>query len=198
MRKPLAILLATALWMLAARAQAPIHAAKVDGKYGVIAKGKLIPEVVKRGHLEIGRFEVTRAQYVAWDNAYPFTPGTDNFPANQITLAEAQGYCEWLSGLTGETWRVPNESEVAVLYRDSTGENVRGNGNGQLKEVGSFKPTGQLGEEPIYDLGGNVSEWVVGKDGKGKIIGGSADRSPGSKQTPQPDFTGFRVVRGAV
>ena len=169
-----------------------IGAAKVDGKYGVFVKGKLIPEVVKRGELEIGRFEVTRAQYLAWDNVYPFKPGTENFPANEITFAEAQGYAEWLSGLTGETWRLPFEDEVAALYhdstRDSTGENVR---SGELKEVGSFKPNGRSGEEPIYDLGGNVAEWVIGKDGKGKIIGGSAERSPKST----PGFTGFRVVR---
>jgi formylglycine-generating enzyme required for sulfatase activity len=164
--------------------------AKVDGKYGVIVKGKLIPEVVKRGQIEIGRFEVTRAQYLAWDNVYPFKPGTENFPANEINFAEAQGYAEWLSGLTGETWRLPSEDEVAALSHDSSGENVR---SGELKEVGSFKPAGKAGEEPIYDLDGNVAEWVVGKDGKGKIIGGSADRSP--KITPA--FTGFRVVKGS-
>ena len=33
-------------------------AAKVDGKYGVLVKGKLIPEVVKRGELEIDRKSV--------------------------------------------------------------------------------------------------------------------------------------------
>jgi hypothetical protein len=40
-------------------------AAISGGNYGVVVKGKLIPEVVKRGSLEIGRFEVTRAQYFA-------------------------------------------------------------------------------------------------------------------------------------
>src|SRR5580658_4228101 len=97
-------------------AQGPSRGARVDGKYGVLVKGKLIPEVVKRGQLEIGRFEVTRAQYFAWDNGYPFKPGTENFPANEITFPEAQGYAQWLSGLTDETWRVPNEEEVAALY----------------------------------------------------------------------------------
>jgi len=179
-----------------AGAQASPHGAKVDGKYGVVVKGKLVPEVVKRGQLGIGRFEVTRAQYLAWDNVYPFKPGTGNFPANQITFAEACGYAEWLSGLTGEIWRVPNEDEVTALYQDSSGENVRGTGPGSLKEVGSFKPNGKPGEEPIYDLGGNVAEWVIGQDGQGKIIGGSAERPAGSKQTPTPEFTGFRVVRG--
>jgi formylglycine-generating enzyme required for sulfatase activity len=164
--------------------------AQVDGKYGVLVKGKLIPEVVKRGSLEIGRFEVTRAQYLVWDNAYPFKPGTENFPANEITFAEAQGYAEWLSGLTGETWRLPFVDEVVALNVRSEGENVR---SGEIKEVGSFKPKGKPGEEPVYDLGGNVAEWVIGKDGKGKILGGSAERN---KAGPTPEFTGFRVVRG--
>src|SRR5580693_9912753 len=109
--------------------------ARVDGKYGVFVKGKLIPEVVKRGPLEIGRFEVTRAQYLAWDNAYPFKAGTENFPANEITFPEAQGYAEWLSALTGETWRLPFEDEIAALHVDPSGENVR---SGEIKEVGSF------------------------------------------------------------
>jgi formylglycine-generating enzyme required for sulfatase activity len=165
-------------------------AAQVDGKYGILVKGKLIPEVVKRGTLDIGRFEVTRAQYVAWDNVYPCKPGAENFPANEITFAEAQGYAEWLSGLTGESWRLPKEDEVAALYQDSGGENVR---SGELRVVGSFKPNGKPGEEPIYDLGGNVAEWVIGKDGKGRIVGGSAERG---KKAPTPAFTGFRVVRG--
>ncbi len=190
----IAVLATVAATLLLARA--PARGSMVDGKYGVAVKGKLIPEVVKRGQLEIGRFEVTRAQYLAWDNGYPFKAETENFPANEITFPEAQGYAEWLSGLTGETWRLPNEDEVAALYQGSIGENVRGTGSGALQEVGSFKPSGKPGEEPIYDLGGNVAEWVIGKDGKGKIIGGSAERPPGSKKVPQPEFTGFRVIRG--
>ena len=79
---------------------------------GVIVKGKLIPEVVRRGKLEIGRFEVTRAQYVAWDNGYPVKPGTENLPASGITPPQAMGYAEWLTGLTGETWRLPKEDEI--------------------------------------------------------------------------------------
>jgi len=68
-----------------------------------------------------------------------------------------------------------------------------------LKEVGSFHGQGKDDEEPIYDLGGNVAEWVLTRDGKGKVIGGSADcpADPRSNCTPGPEYTGFRVVRGA-
>jgi len=163
-------------------------AAISGGNYGVVVKGKLIPEVVKRGSLEIGRFEVTRAQYFAWDNGYSFPKGTENFPANGITPPQAKAYAEWLSSLTGEVWRLPNEDEVAELYKDSRGENV---GTGELKEVGSGPSRGGL-----YDLGGNVAEWVITKDGKAKTLGGSAERLEKYNNARNWDFTGFRVVRG--
>ncbi len=153
----------------------------IDGHRGVIVKSKLIPETVRHGSLEVGKFEVTRAQYVAWDNAYPFPKGTEDFPANLITFAEAQGYTEWLSSLTGEKWRLPTEEEFSALG-GSGNENV---GSGALKEVGSFEA-----KDGIYDLGGNVAEWVVTRDGKGKIAGRSA-----AKKEVTPEFTGFRVIR---
>jgi hypothetical protein len=67
-----------------------------------------------------------------------------------------------------------------------------------LKEVGSFKG---VGENLIFDLGGNVAEWVIAKDGKGIAMGGSADLPGDSKQKirkPAPEYTGFRVVKGVA
>jgi hypothetical protein len=56
------------------------------------------------------------------------------------------------------------------------------------------------GEEPIYGLGGNVAEWVLTRDGKGKVIGGSADCPADTKAncTAAAEYVGFRVVRGAA
>jgi formylglycine-generating enzyme required for sulfatase activity len=67
-----------------------------------------------------------------------------------------------------------------------------------LKPVGSFHGQGRDDEEPIFDLGGNVAEWVLTRDGRGKVIGGSADCPADGKAhcTPAPDYVGFRVVRG--
>jgi len=64
--------------------------------------------------------------------------------------------------------------------------------------VGSFHGQGKDDEEPIYDLGGNVAEWVLTRDGKGKVIGGSADCPADARSncTPAPEYIGFRVVRG--
>jgi formylglycine-generating enzyme required for sulfatase activity len=67
-----------------------------------------------------------------------------------------------------------------------------------LKEVGSFRGAGE--EELVFDLGGNVAEWCVAKDGKGKTLGGSADQPADPKATdaqPAAAYIGFRVVKGA-
>ena len=181
------------------------------------------PETVERGRVHIGRFEVTRAQFAQFDKNYKFDESAPNFPANGITLEVAKAYADWLSKQTKETWRIPYEDEVKDLYQNREDENTLNywagyapnpedtaklreaakklNGTAPLlKEVGSFKGQGNDNEEPIYDLGGNVAEWVLTRDGKGKVIGGSADCPAGTESgcKPEPEYIGFRVVRGAA
>jgi hypothetical protein len=198
-----------------------IRVAQVDGLYGARVRGALAPEVIDRGGLEIGRFEVTRAQFAAFDDGFEYPEGTGNHPASSIPFGRATAYCEWLTNRTGETFRLAREGEVATLY-----EAARGSGNTLdywagygpnrddtvrlaaeiaglpgdaplLKKVGSFPGMGA--EDPVFDLGGNVAEWVIGTDGEGKLFGGSADR-PSDPKTDGADaaeaYRGFRVVRG--
>src|SRR5579859_2740555 len=142
-------------------------------------------------------------------------------PVGGVSLADAQAYAAWLSKATGQTWRIPYEDEVRSLYENRSGENTldywagyapnpedaaklreaakKLNGTAPLlKEVGSFHGQGKDDEEAIYDLGGNVAEWVLTRDGKGKVIGGSADCPADARSncTPAPEYIGFRVVRG--
>jgi dipeptidyl aminopeptidase/acylaminoacyl peptidase len=202
----------------------PTMGHKYDMKSGMIAPPQMLfPEVVKRGEIEIGRFEVTRAQFASFNGKYKYDAGTANFPANEISFEEAKAYCEWLSKQTGEIYRLPNESEVADLYKDRSGENTLDfwagytvnpedeqhiaeklkllPGNAPLlREVGSFSGQGEEGEELVFDLGGNVAEWAVTKEGAGKSLGGSADRASDSKsgyRAADPAYTGFRVMHGA-
>jgi formylglycine-generating enzyme required for sulfatase activity len=175
---------------------------------------------VKRGAIEIGRFEITRVQYAAFDKDYKFDAGTENYPANGITLERARAYCNWLSELTAETYRLPNESETGEFYKVRGGENtldywagyalnpedaqkleatireLRGDAP-LLREVGSFAAEGEGGEDLVFDLGGNAAEWVVAADGSGKTLGGSADRPADGKapyRAADAAYTGFRVV----
>jgi hypothetical protein len=67
---------------------------------------------------------------------------------------------------------------------------------GLVREVGQGRGTGK--DDMVFDLGGNVAEWVVGKDGKGVLRGGSADRPAdprGVAQEAAPAYRGFRVIR---
>jgi dipeptidyl aminopeptidase/acylaminoacyl peptidase len=202
---------------------------KSGGNYGIAFEAPsggdqpaatiLIPEAVKRGAIEVGRFEVTRDQFSAFDKDYKFDAGTEDFPANAITFEQAQAYCEWLSKLTGDVYRLPSESEAAELYKARGGENTLdywagyapnpddaarlaeklkelGEGAPLLKEVGSFPGAGEDGEELIFDTDGNVAEWVASGT-SGKTFGGSADRPSDPKSRSGPadiSYTGFRVV----
>jgi dipeptidyl aminopeptidase/acylaminoacyl peptidase len=183
----------------------------------------LIPSTVDRNGLSIGCFEVTRSQYKVFDLKFAFAPSTANFPAYNVTLENAEAYAKWLSKLTGQTWRLPYEDEVKSLYENRDAENTLDYWAGYapnpedtsklrekankligkaplLKEVGSFAGKGREDEEPIYDLGGNVAEWVLTRDGKGKVMGGSADcpADPKANCIAAPEYIGFRVVRGAA
>jgi dipeptidyl aminopeptidase/acylaminoacyl peptidase len=198
-----------------------LKGAKRDGtRYGVLDKGVLIPETVKHGKLLVGRFEVTRAQFAAFDKTYAVDTGTENFPANGITFERARDYCAWLSKQTGETYRLPTEEEGEELYDKAEAkentldywagyavnpddarrlqEKVKDLGGKAplLREVGSFQGAGD--DDMVFDLGGNVAEWVLTKGGKGTVRGGSADRAADAKQAtnrPGLEYQGFRVVK---
>ena len=199
---------------------------KSGDAYGETAHGVLIPEVVKHGDMEIGRFEVTRAQFAAFDREYHFAPGTANYPANEITFEQAKAYCDWLSKATGSSYRLPEEKEIAPLFKENSHGNENtldywagyalnpddaerldekikqlGGNAPLLKPVGSFAAEGGKDEELIFDLGGNVAEWAVKTDGTGVALGGSADRPADSKAQYRPAdraYTGLRVVRASA
>jgi dipeptidyl aminopeptidase/acylaminoacyl peptidase len=201
-----------------------IKAAQRDGeRYGIRVKDILIPETVAHEGIDIGRFETTRAQFAQFDRGYGVGVGQENYPANRISFEQAKAYCDWLSNRTQEVYRLPKEDEVASFYeKTDAGENtldywaghavnpedartlvekVRSLGSDAslLRPVGSFKGVGK--EEMVFDLGGNVAEWVIGKDGKGKVLGGSADTPVDARlaqRRPAPEYVGFRVVKGAA
>lgn len=202
-----------------ALALARAAAAKAGVSFGAIVNGTLVPEAVAFKEMSVGRFEVTRAQYRAFDPGYTCEPGTDNFPANGITFEQARAYCEWLSGITGTTWRLPSGAEMEKLLAASRSNAPYENNFERwagydttpeerslladavakletsrllIEAVGSFKPV-----DGIYDLCGNVAEWIDTGDGEGAIRGLSAvsTRDGRTPYAPPPlSYVGFRVV----
>lgn len=195
------------------------------GRYGASApSGALVPETVRREAVEIGRFEVTRAQYAAFDPLYPVPPGAENLPASGIAAERARAYCEWLSQQGAGRYRLGTEAEMLPLLGEpSASENtldwwagyavnpedasrllteLKGLGGGPapplIKPVGSFPGAGDEGEELLFDLHGNVAEWVLTKEGAARALGGSADLPVDTRlraREPSPEYIGFRVVR---
>jgi formylglycine-generating enzyme len=119
---------------------------------------------------EIGRFEVTNAQWKAYCDAekksYPPNPkiGPDyfldnpNHPVLNISWDEAQEYCQWLSKVADRQYRLPTEAEWEYAAQ---GSKIGCFSNNQPKKdpsttiVGNFEPN-SFG---LYDMLGNVWEW---------------------------------------
>jgi serine/threonine protein kinase len=122
---------------------------------------------------------------------------TDHHPLVNVTWAEANEFCTWLTSSTGKEWRLPTNAEWDAAvgrsiwpwgddYPPKWDEgNYAVNSKGGFDEarvgedqilgtapVSSFKPN-ELG---FFDLGGNVAEWVLdgtATDGKRVVRGGS-------------------------
>lgn len=197
-------------------------AKKVNGFYGIMVKEVLVPETVKAGDVNVSRFEITRAQFQEFlkDNPkykHKWEPGTGNLPASGITFEEAQAYCKWLSSRTGETYRLPTEKEFKKLISIAKGsgnildwwagytpnpeevEAVRKYVKKHLGFSSLIKPVGSFDEgSGVYDIRGNLSEWTVTEEGKGKIMGLSVWHTSDKMtpyRTPPMELVGFRVVK---
>ena len=198
-------------------------AAKTNGLFGQMKNGVLIPEVVllKKDSTSLGRFEVTNAQFKAYDKNHHFETGQENHPVYGISYQHATAYIQWLSEKTGEKYRLPNETEVKEINKsiqsEAANENTLNYWAGYeitldevvlfqkklsdlktllLKECGSFKPA-KIADAEIYDLGGNVAEYYSKKEGSDTYGYCAYDYVDSSvkEQKSKPDYIGFRVVR---
>ena len=187
------------------------------GLFGQRVNGVLVPELVRRDSLDVGRFEVTRAQWKVFDPEFVIETGTENYPVTGITFDRAKAYAAWLVEKTGRKYRLPTKAEREKL--DGSGGNTLDYWAGYsvnpddaallaslidelpgaaplLREVGSSSDA--AGKPAVYDLGGNAAEWAVKKDGTGVAVGGSADR-PADKSADEDvmasaAYRGLRVV----
>lgn len=195
-----------------------------DGLYGVMHNGTLIPETVsiKKDSTSIGQFEVTNAQYAAFNQNHQYPQVQANYPATEISQSDAQQYIEWLNEQTGENYRLPNADEAEKLNKEArkvaASENTLNYWAGyditvdevsefrqklealthtMLKEAGSYKSV-KIGDAHVYDLGGNATEWHSGSEANGSTYGYSAINFVDERsKTPSAParYTGFRVMK---
>ncbi len=199
-------------------------AASSHGVLGETKDGVPIPETAPFAGLEVGRFEVTRAQWAAFDPQSTYGPGEANLPATGMSFERAKAYAAWLAERTGRPFHLPTAKEAKTLagaagskgntldrwagYTPNPDDaeairKVLSDRAGQLAgKTPLLLPVGSLpgtGTPPVFDLDGNAGEWTVGEDGDGVAEGPSADRSTdarGDGGSPSIEYTGLRVVVG--
>jgi clan AA aspartic protease (TIGR02281 family) len=149
----------------------------------------------------IGRYEVTQSQWkaVMGANNNPSEFKGDNLPVENVSWEDAGFFIDRLNAQTRETYRLPTEAEWEYAARggdQSRGYRYSGSNNAEkaawhyqnaerkTQPAGS-KESNELG---IYDMSGNVYEWVSDWYGN---YGGSPQTNPRG-----PSLDAFRVIRG--
>jgi dipeptidyl aminopeptidase/acylaminoacyl peptidase len=197
-----------------------VKAARSGSAFGRREKGGLVPETATFHGLDVGRFEVTRAQFAAFDPTVQVDPGSENLPMTGISYERAKEYTAWLAETTGKPFRLPTEEEARDLA------DLAGGGGNTLDRWAGYVPNphdrkeieteleglpgpaplllpvgslGGVGDDPVFDLDGNAAEWATGDKGQGIAIGPSADRptDPRSDDLPGAGYVGLRVVQAA-
>jgi serine/threonine-protein kinase PpkA len=136
------------------------------------------------------------------------TPGfkqNGDHPVVCVSHQDAAAYAQWLGQRTGQKFRLPTSSEWRSLVNYKAGDACRAGvvacGN-KGTSAGSGTPSSPFG---VYDLQGNVSEWLGDDGGSGRYPAAGLSwrdlpSSPANKTTRQNanrgyDDVGFRLVR---
>ena len=156
----------------------------------------------------IGYTPVTNAEYAAFKADFVYDAGKENYPAVNITVAEASAYCDWLSARDNtHAYRLPTDEEWVLAAGHMPKDVTMNAGRVEqgLTPVDAYsRTTGACGG---IDFWGNCWEWTSSTDTNGTYIvkGGSWDSDRDDCRTEKSDVVrdgtqgyanvGFRVVR---
>ncbi len=117
----------------------------------------------------LSKFPITQSQYEAVMGANPaYFKGGDR-PVETVSWHDAVSFCQQLSQLTGQNYRLPSEAEWEYACRASTttrfyfGETITtelANYQQQETSVVGIYPANGFG---LYDMHGNILEWCADK-----------------------------------
>ena len=162
----------------------------------------------------IGKFEVTQAQWRAVMGSDPqklYNKGCDQCPVEEVSWNDIQAFLIALNSQTGKKYRLPTEAEweyaarggnqsQGYLYSGSNdinevawyGENYKSGASTGIRKTTQPVGTNRSNELGIYDMSGNVWEWVE-DDWHGNYQGAP---DSGSAWVDSPERGRYRVQRG--
>lgn len=156
----------------------------------------------------IGYAPVTNAEYAMFKSGFTYDKGKENYPVVNISIDEAEAYCDWLTEQDRKhVYRLPSEEEW-ILGAGHMPKDVAMNANhveAGLTAVEAYsQSTGACGG---IDFWGNCWEWTSSTDANGRYIvkGGAWDSKRDDCRSEKSDDVrtgthgyanvGFRVVR---
>ncbi len=161
----------------------------------------------------IGKYEISVADYnlyCAASKACTKRAGDTTLPLTQISVNDAKAYAQWLTTMSGYTYRLPTESEW-LHASNAEGVQPEKDFNCQLYLGGNLLKgqallnthSGKSNGWGVTNYIGNAQEWVINASGSTKVRGGaytdalsSCDITLVRNHSGTADgITGFRLVR---
>ena len=166
---------------------------------GDCASGERWTHQVTLSDYEIGKYEVTQAQWQAVMGNNPSNFKGDNLPVENVSWNKVQEFIKKLNAATGRNYRLPTEAEWEYAARGgSRSRGYKYSGSGNIGDVAWYggnsgsktHPVGtkQANELGIHDMSGNVYEWVSDWYGG---YSGNTQTNPGGASSGS-----YRVDRG--
>lgn len=169
---------------------------------------------VKVPELEIMAFHVSQADYArcvtALACAASVTIGAGNAAQTNVSHADATAYAAWLSGQTGQVWRLPTDAEwlraAAERGFDDGFDDSANGADPSRRWIASYRrevalrgdadldlhPIGYFGVNSmgVADVSGNIWEWTDSCFQNGTVT------PDGSEIATRSDYCGVRAVQG--
>jgi formylglycine-generating enzyme required for sulfatase activity len=150
----------------------------------------------------MGKYEVTQGQWktIMGKNPSHFSSCGDSCPVEQASWNDVQTFIQKLNQKTGKTFRLPTEAEWEYAARSGGKKERYAGTNDNLDDYAwcvnnSGRKTHPVGQKKantlgLFDMSGNVWEWVVDRYDRGYYSRGPRDNPSG------PSSGSSRVLRG--
>ena len=196
--------------------EGPVHEVFVDsfwmGKFEItwdlfhlfmsreIDENQAISNINNEVNLEVDAVSAATTPYVEMS----FGMGTDGYPAISMTQLSASKFCEWLSAMTGNYYRLPTEAEWEYACRAGSNTPYSFEDENQISDYawydensdGKYHKVGEKKPNPwgLYDMHGNVAEWT--HDTYVQHLGNDSVLDPLTTDETPDAIIGDKVTRG--